>query len=59
MLFRSRTEIISAIEFGAQGELAISQSEAGLTLYAADDQELMQLPATAQGRQTWRMVPEY
>lgn len=54
-----RTEIISAIEFGAQGELAISQSEAGLTVSAADDQELMQLPATAQGRQTWRMVPEY
>lgn len=57
--YEGRDEIISAIEFAAQGEVAISQSEVGLTVYAADDQELMQLPATAQGRQTWRMVPEY
>ena len=53
-----RAEITSAIEFAAQGEVAISQSEARLTVYAADDAEVIQLPATAQGRQTWRMVLE-
>lgn len=51
-------ETISAIEFGAQGEVAISQNKSGLTVYAADYAEVIQLPATAQGRQTWRMVPE-
>lgn len=51
-------EVVSAIEFGAEGEVTISQNESGLTLYAADDAELIQLPATAQGRQTWRMVFE-
>ena len=54
----SGAEIISAIEFGAEGEVAISQDESGVTVYAADDAEVMQLPATAQGRQTWRMVSE-
>lgn len=52
-------EIMSAVEFAAQGELAISQNEVGLlTVYSTDYKEVMQLPATAQGRQTWRMVPE-
>lgn len=52
------TQPVSAIEFGTEAALALGYSEAGLTLYAPQDEEVIQLPVSEQGRQTWRRVPD-
>ena len=52
------TEPVSAIEFGTEAALAVSHTAAGLTLYAPEDEEVIQLPITEQGRQTWRRVTD-
>lgn len=51
-------EPVSAIEFGTEAALAVSYSAAGLTLYAPEDEAVIELPITEQGRQTWRRVPD-
>ncbi len=53
-----KAEDVSAIEFGGENEFSISRSETGFTVYAPDDEESIQLPRSAQGRQTWRLVPD-
>lgn len=50
--------IVTAIKFGSEGGVSISQSEKGFTANAPGDTEAISPPADSMGRQTWRMVPD-
>lgn len=50
--------IVSAIKFGSEGGVSISQSETGFTANAPGDQEPIAPPPDSMGRQSWRMVPD-
>lgn len=47
-------EVVSAIEFAGTAQLTLVANENGIRVHAADEDALVQLPPTAQGRQTWR-----
>ncbi len=50
--------IVTAIKFGSEGGVSISQSEKGFTANAPGDTEAIAPPADSMGRQTWRVVPD-
>ncbi len=50
--------IVSAIKFGSEGGVSISQNEKGFTANAPGDEELVFMPPDSMGRQSWRMVPD-
>lgn len=49
--------IVSAIKFGSEGGVSISQNETGFTANAPGDSEPITPPAESMGRQSWRVVP--
>lgn len=54
----SSNTIVSAIKFGSEGAVSISQSEKGFRLDESGDQEPITPPPESIGRQSWRMVPD-
>ncbi len=50
--------IVTAIKFGSEGGVSISQGEKGFTANAPGDSEAISPPADSMGRQTWRVVPD-
>lgn len=49
-------QIVSAIKFGSEGGVSISQDEQGFNAEAPDDQEPLTPSPDSLGRQTWRMI---
>ena len=50
--------IVSAIKFGSEGGVSISQNEKGFTANAPGDEEAITPPPDSMGRQSWRMIPD-
>ncbi len=50
--------IVSAIKFGSEGGVSISQNEKGFKANAPGDEEAITPPPSSMGRQSWRIVPD-
>lgn len=55
---RTGTQVVSAIKFGSEGGVSISQNEVGFKANAPGDEEPLSPDPNSMGRQTWRMIED-